>query len=53
MLGIPNGFAPLVSGELRGVRELDIDDVSRIHLLGGSVLDTSRTSPIETPNELR
>jgi len=53
VLGIPNGFAPLMSGELRSVRELGIDDVSRIHLLGGSVLNTSRTSPIETQEALR
>jgi 6-phosphofructokinase 1 len=48
VIGIPNGFAPLMAGDLRGVRELGIDDVSRIHLLGGSVLNTSRASPIET-----
>ena len=52
VLGIPNGFAPLVAGDLRGVRELQIDDVSRIHLLGGSVLQTSRTSPIEPDGAL-
>jgi 6-phosphofructokinase 1 len=52
VLGIANGFAPLIAGELRGVRELGIDDVSRIHLLGGSVLNTSRTSPLETPAAL-
>ncbi len=48
VVGIPNGFAALVAGDLRGVRELGIDDVSRIHLLGGSVLGTSRASPIES-----
>jgi 6-phosphofructokinase 1 len=53
VLGIPNGFEPLVRGDLLGVRELGIDDVSRIHLLGGSVLNTSRASPIESPDSLR
>jgi 6-phosphofructokinase 1 len=52
VLGVPNGFAPLVRHELDEVRELDIEDVSRIHLLGGSVLHTSRTSPIDTPQDL-
>jgi 6-phosphofructokinase 1 len=52
VLGIPNGFEPLIAGELGGVRELAIDDVSRIHLLGGSVLNTSRTSPLSSPASL-
>jgi 6-phosphofructokinase 1 len=52
VLGIPNGFELLVSGELDGVRELGIEDVSRIHLLGGSVLNTSRSSPLETAGSL-
>ena len=52
VLGIPNGFTPLVRHELEGVRELDIEDVSRIHLLGGSVLHTSRTSPIESAEDI-
>ncbi len=45
VLGIPNGFAPLIAGELGGVRELHIAEVSRIHQLGGSVLQTSRADP--------
>jgi 6-phosphofructokinase 1 len=46
VLGIANGFEPLVRGDPHGARELQIDDVSRIHLLGGSILNTSRTSPL-------
>jgi 6-phosphofructokinase 1 len=53
VLGIPNGFEPLIRGELDPVRELHIDDVSRIHLLGGSVLGTSRVSPLEPEAVLR
>ena len=45
VLGVPNGFEPLIAGELRGVRELHIGEVSRIHQLGGSVLQTSRADP--------
>jgi 6-phosphofructokinase 1 len=52
VLGIPNGFELLVTGDLGGVRELGIEDVSRIHLLGGSVLNTSRSSPLESPDSL-
>jgi 6-phosphofructokinase 1 len=45
VLGIPNGFAGLMQGDIRGVRELHIAEVSRIHQLGGSVLQTSRADP--------
>ena len=52
VLGIPNGFEPLIAGDLAGVRELGIEDVSRIHLLGGSVLNTSRSSPLASADSL-
>ena len=52
VLGVPNGFEPLIRGELGAVRELEVEFVSRIHLLGGSVLHTSRESPIASPTAL-
>ncbi len=52
VLGIPNGFEPLIAGELSGVRELHIGEVSRIHQLGGSVLQTSRADPTRDPAAL-
>ena len=49
VLGIPNGFAGLMAGDLQGVRELHIAEVSRIHQLGGSILQTSRADPSRDP----
>jgi 6-phosphofructokinase 1 len=53
VLGVPSGFERLMAGELRGVRELHIGEVSRIHQLGGSVLMTSRANPTRDPAALR
>ncbi|MBI4956322.1 MAG: 6-phosphofructokinase [Myxococcales bacterium] len=43
--GIQEGFRWLMRGDTSRVRELTIDDVSRIHLRGGSVLGTARDNP--------
>lgn len=45
VLGIIDGFSWLAQGDTTHVRELTIEDVSRIHLQGGSVLGTSRVAP--------
>ncbi len=45
VLGIQEGFRWLMQGDTSHVRELSIDDVSRIHLTGGSVLGTARANP--------
>ncbi len=45
VLGIQEGFRWLMRGDSGHVRELHIDDVSRIHLTGGSVLGTARDNP--------
>src|SRR5688572_28684408 len=44
VIGIRDGFKHLVGRELSGLRPLAIDDVSRVHLLGGSILGTSRVN---------
>jgi ATP-dependent phosphofructokinase / diphosphate-dependent phosphofructokinase len=44
VFGIYEGFKYLMRGELNG-RQLTIDDISRIHLRGGSILFTSRANP--------
>ncbi len=44
VFGIYNGFKYLMQGQLEG-RVLTINDVSRIHLNGGSILYTSRANP--------
>ncbi|MBI4370451.1 MAG: 6-phosphofructokinase [Elusimicrobia bacterium] len=54
VLGLMDGFKRLVSGQTRGAAvNLVIDDVSRIHLSGGSILRTSRVNPAQNPESLR
>ena len=45
ILGLYDGFHWLTAGDITKTVELKIDDVSRIHFQGGSVLRTSRTNP--------
>ncbi len=49
VIGILDGFRWLMEGNVEQVTELQIPAVSRIHLLGGSILRTSRANP--TKNE--
>ena len=48
VLGVQEGFRWLMRGDDRHVRELGIDDVSRVHLTGGSMLGTARDNPTAT-----
>jgi 6-phosphofructokinase 1 len=50
VLGCYDGFRWLVQGDTQHVVELGIQDLSRIHFEGGSVLRTSRTNPTRTPD---
>src|SRR5438874_9041355 len=45
VVGILDGFSHLIEGQTGDVRPLGITDVSRIHVLGGSILFTSRANP--------
>jgi ATP-dependent phosphofructokinase / diphosphate-dependent phosphofructokinase len=45
VLGIYDGFQWLARGDAGHAIELHIDEVSRIHWTGGSILRTSRTNP--------
>jgi 6-phosphofructokinase len=45
VIGILDGFEHLIEGSTREVQPLSIRDVSRIHVLGGSILFTSRANP--------
>ncbi|HMX27298.1 MAG TPA: 6-phosphofructokinase, partial [Blastocatellia bacterium] len=45
VLGVQDGFKWLVRRDKSCARRLSIDDVSRIHLRGGSVLGTARENP--------
>jgi 6-phosphofructokinase len=52
VLGIFDGFQWLAQGDSTRVRELRIDDVSRIHYDGGSILRTSRVNPASSDGKL-
>ena len=52
VLGIYDGFQWLSQGDSTRVRELRIDDVSRIHFDGGSILRTSRVNPASREEKL-
>ncbi len=49
VLGCYDGFKWLVEGDTEHVTELEINDTSRIHFDGGSILRTSRTNPTKSP----
>jgi 6-phosphofructokinase 1 len=53
VLGCYDGFRWLVQGDTEHVVELGIQDLSRIHFEGGSILRTSRTNPTGTPDGVR
>lgn len=53
VLGIQDGFEHLMAGRTDAVRRLDIPDVSRIHVLGGSILRTSRANPTRDPADMK
>ena len=53
VLGLLDGFQWLIEGETKHVRELNTEDVSRIHLTGGSVLRTSRANPTKDKQHLQ
>ena len=49
VLGCYDGFKWLAQGDTEHVVELAINDTSRIHFDGGSIIRTSRTNPTKTP----
>ncbi|HZY30489.1 MAG TPA: diphosphate--fructose-6-phosphate 1-phosphotransferase [Candidatus Methylomirabilis sp.] len=53
VLGFYDGFKWLARGDTSRVTELDIEEVSRIHFDGGSILRTSRENPTRSPEALR
>lgn len=50
VVGIYDGFEHLMKGDTGKVKPLSIEDVSRIHFLGGSILRTSRANPLRKPD---
>jgi len=53
VIGIYDGFARLIEGDLDAVRQLTIPDVSNIHFQGGSILRTSRANPTRSKEHLQ
>ena len=53
VIGISDGFQWLMKGETGHVKELEHDDVSRIHFQGGSILNTSRANPTKKAEDLK
>ena len=45
VIGVLEGFKRLVRRDASALRPLVVDDVSRVHLVGGSILGTSRENP--------
>src|ERR687894_1004170 len=45
VVGVQDGFKWLMRGDASKIRPLGINDVSRIHLNGGSILGTARDNP--------
>ncbi len=52
VIGIYDGYQWLVQGDATHSAQLVIEDVSRIHWLGGSILRTSRTNPARDERSL-
>ncbi|HYE13976.1 MAG TPA: 6-phosphofructokinase, partial [Pyrinomonadaceae bacterium] len=53
VLGVQDGFKHLIREDASKVRPLRIEDVSRIHLDGGSVLGTARDNPTKSERATR
>jgi len=52
VIGIYDGFKWLGKGDASQVRALGNDEISRIHLRGGSILRTSRDNPTKSPEKM-
>ena len=53
VLGCYDGFKWLVQGDTQHIVELEINDTSRIHFDGGSIIRTSRTNPSKSAEGIR
>src|SRR5687767_8492390 len=50
--GVLDGFEHLIAGHLSFTRDLTIEQVSRIHFQGGSILRTARANPTKSEDSL-
>src|ERR1041384_2144540 len=53
VVGVQEGFKHLIGQDTSKTRPLKIEDVSRIHLDGGSVLGTARDNPTKSDKAIR
>ena len=53
VIGILDGFEWLMKGDVDHTEKLTIEQVSRIHATGGSLIRTSRANPTQKPNDLQ
>src|SRR3954453_23084812 len=53
VLGIRDGFEKIMHGRSEDVRQLTLEDVSRIHFSGGSYLGTARANPTKSEEHLQ
>ena len=53
VVGIYDGFEHLIAGRTDMTRSLAVDDVSRIHFEGGSILRTARANPTKNDADLQ
>jgi ATP-dependent phosphofructokinase / diphosphate-dependent phosphofructokinase len=52
VIGVVDGFKWLSRGDKTHIRNLTIEDTSRIHLRGGSIIGTSRENPTTSPEKM-
>ena len=53
VIGFRDGFKWLAQGDTSHVMDLTIDEVTGIHLLGGSILRTARTNPTKSETSMQ
>src|SRR6266403_1627181 len=53
VLGCYDGFKWLVQGDTQHVVDLEINETSRIHFDGGSIIRTARTNPSKSAEAIR
>lgn len=53
VIGIYDGFEWLMKNDATHTKELEHDDVSRVHFQGGSILNTSRANPTKKTDDLK
>ncbi|HCY76416.1 MAG TPA: 6-phosphofructokinase [Ignavibacteriales bacterium] len=52
VIGIKDGFKWIMQGDISHVKDLNIQNVSRIHFRGGSYIGISRSNPTKDPKHL-